>query len=63
MFFFAVAVVCYANEGYIERQRERQPQCQSKEKGERGAVGCLEPPRGGEAGQLLDKALNNRARS
>lgn len=37
-----------------DRGRERR-QYQSKEKGESGGVGCLEPPRGGEAGELLDK--------
>lgn len=50
--FFSVAAVSCANEGHIERQREREA-TPSKEKVERGAVRCLEP--GGEAGELLDK--------
>ena len=49
LFFFAVAVVCYANEGYIERQRETEATVSEQEKGESGGVGCLE------AGELLDK--------
>lgn len=47
--FFAAAVVCYANEGYIERQRGTEATVSEQEKGESGGVGCLE------AGELLEK--------